>query len=236
MRTPRKPARLVLGAVIATSLLLTGCASSSPTPSPSGSATVDVVAPAGATEFGMPAGTGAITIDLWTDLSCPFCQMLEAETGEIIAQGVSDGEVTFVIHPLNFVSGKHGDETDWSTRAANALAAVLDAGQGDHLPAFYALLQEHQSDANDKHPTDADILELATEAGVTADISDAVATLRFGPWVAASNEHWLGRTISGTDKVVQGVPILAVDGKVLSFEDTSDVAGTLQSAIDAARG
>ncbi len=119
------------------------------------------------------------------------------------------------------MSAKHGDETDWSTRAANALAATVDAGQSDRLPALYALLQEHQlTEAG--APTDEEILAFAAEAGVTADIADAVAAQRFGPWVTASNEHWLGRAIDGTERVVDGVPILLVDGAVFEITDGDD--------------
>ena len=103
----------------------------------------------------------------------------------------------------------------WSTRAANALAAALDAGQGDRIPAFYALLQENQTTADGTtHPSDADILAFAQQAGITADLSDAVASQRFGAWVQASNDHWLGSTIAGTGKVVSGVPVLVIGNEV----------------------
>lgn len=233
MRAHRSPTRLLVAAA-AGALLLSGC-SAPTTPSPATSASAAVTAPAGSTEFGLPTGTGPVQIQLWTDLSCPYCQALEAATGDVIADAVASGAATLTVHPLNFVSVKHGDETDWSTRAANALAAVVDAGQGEHLPALYALLQEHQTLADgESHPSDDDILAFAKDAGVTADLESAVASRTFGPWIAASNEHWLGRTIAGTEQVVSGVPILVVDSQVVDLE-AADVAGRLRDAIAAAR-
>lgn len=223
-------------AIAASALLLTGCAAATPggtaTASPTATA---AAAPAGAAEYGLPVGTGKVSVQLWTDLSCPFCQALEAQTGDRLAAWVADGTVTFTIHPLNFVSAKHDDATDWSTRAANALAAAVDAGDADALPALYGLLQKNQTLADGTHPTDDDILALAQQAGVTADISDAVATQRFGSWVRASNEHWLGRTIGSAQQVVKGVPILAVDGTVVSA-DGDGALSALEAAVAAARG
>ena len=117
------------------------------------------------------------------------------------------------------------------------LARVAHRGEGenDRLPAFYALLQEHQTLADGtSHPTDDDIVALAQQAGVTSDISDAVASRRFGPWVSASNQHWLGATIDGTSQVVSGVPILVVNGTVIDLS-ADDLTGRLQAAIDAAQ-
>lgn len=221
----------VLIATVASALILTGC-SGAPA-QPGAGADVAVVAPAHTESYGLVAGTGAVAISLWTDLACPHCQSLEADTGDAIKSWVESGDVTLTIHPLNFVSAKRGDDTDWSTRAANALAAVADAGQSDRLPAFYALLQEHQvSDAGAL--TDDEILALAAQAGVTADIQHAVTSQRFAGWVSSSNTHWLGSTIEGTQQVVQGVPILVVDGNVFEIRGDGTDAARLQTAVEAA--
>lgn len=238
----RRPTRFVFAAA-AIALLTTGCAAQAPSPLRSDDAgasasTPAVVSPAGADGYGLPAGTGAVEIQLFTDLSCPYCRMLEEATGDVLSDAVAAGTATLTLHPLNFVSAKHGDETDWSTRAANALAAALDAGQGDRIPAFYALLQENQTTADGTtHPSDADILAFAKQAGITVDLADAVATQRFGGWVQASNDHWLGSTIAGTEKVVSGVPVLVIDGQVVALDgEATDVAQRVQAAIAAAQG
>lgn len=235
MRSSNRRRLSALVGAAALALALTGCqASAGPAPEPASSA--PVVSPAGRdVSEGLSAGTGAVAIELWTDLSCPYCAQLESEVGELITAWVSSGDVTLTIHPLNFVSGMHGDETAWSTRGANALAAAVDAGEAETLPVLYGTLQAHQSAADGSHPTDAEILTLATEAGVSADLSDAVAADRFGPWVQASNDYWLGRTIAGTDQVVKGVPILVVDGTVFEvrFDDTD--ASRLTAAVEAAQ-
>lgn len=236
MRFSRRSPRTAVLAVVASALLLTGCAAATPGgPGTAPTATTAAAAPAGAAEYGLPVGTGKVSVQLWTDLSCPFCQALEAKTGDRLAAWVADGTVTFTIHPLNFVSAKHDDATDWSTRAANALAAAVDAGDADALPALYGLLQRNQTLADGTHPTDEDILAIATQAGVTADISDAVASREFGAWVRASNDHWLGRTIDATQQVVKGVPILVVDGTVISA-DVDGALPALEAAVAAARG
>lgn len=232
MRFSRTPAALLASAAVAGSLALSGCTASPETPAPApGQTAPAVTVPANTDGYGITVGDGPVEVALWTDLSCPYCALLEAETGELLATGVDNGDISLTIHPLNFVSAKRGDDTDWSTRAANALAAAVDAGHADAVPALYAILQQHQvSDAG--APTDDDILDFATQAGVTADISDAVTAQRFAGWVAASNDHWIGATIEGTEQVVQGVPILVVAGEVFEIQESN--ADRLQAAVAAA--
>lgn len=239
-------ARTLLTAATLTAMLATGAAlaACSPTPSSNASApspqasdpspsasAAGLISPQNADEFGLPAGDGAVRIELWTDLSCPYCQKLEAATGDMISDAVAAGRATLVIHPMNFVSAKHGDQTDWSTRAANALAAVTNAGENDRLPALYALLQEHQTLADgSSHPTDDDLLGFIREAGVTTDLTNAVTTRPFAAWVSASNDHWMGSTIAGTSQVVQGVPILVIDGRVVDLS-AADAIDQVRTAI-----
>lgn len=232
MRHRRTPVALLTAALLAGAGALSGCGATAEPPASTapGATTPAVTTPAHVEGYGIATGDGPVDVALWTDLSCPYCALLEAETGDVLADAVAAGDITLTIHLLNFVSAKRGDDTDWSTRAANALAAAADAGQTDAVPALYALLQRHQvSDAG--APTDDDILALAAEAGVTADIADAVHTQRFAGWVGASNDHWIGRTIAGTDQVVQGVPILVVDGAVFEIRETN--AERLSAAIAA---
>jgi hypothetical protein len=82
----RRPHRLVLAAA-AVALLTTGCVAQAPSPSDEAGASAStpaVVAPAGADGYGLPAGTGAVEIQLFTDLSCPYCRMLEEATGDVL--------------------------------------------------------------------------------------------------------------------------------------------------------
>lgn len=224
----------LIAAAAASVLLISGCAAGAPAPSVTPSPDA-VIAPANARGFGLPTGEGAVEIALWTDLSCPHCQALDEAIGADLENMVADRDATLTIHPLTFVSAKRGDTTDWSTRAANALAAVLDAGEGDRLPTFYALLQAHQV-TQDGAPADEQIIELAAEAGVTADISEAVTTQRFAAWATASNDHWLGRTIDGTERVVEGVPILVIGGQVFEIRDDGTDAERVRAAVAALVG
>lgn len=212
-------------------MLLGGC-SASPAPTPSASSTT-ATAPRGAEGYGLSAGDGPIAVNLWTDLSCPWCKKLEAETGALLADAVSSGRITLTIHLLNFVSAKHNDATQWSTRAGGAMAAVADAGKSELLPELYRVLQSHQVEGGTA-PTDAELLTFVTEAGVTADVSDAVNNNTFGPWIQASNDYWIGRTVEGTTHVIQGVPDLQVAGKMFDVKFDSTDAPRLEEAITAA--
>ncbi|MCR2828084.1 DsbA family protein, partial [Microbacterium sp. zg.Y909] len=98
--------RLLPFAVIAAALVaLTGCtaadtdpnanASTAPTP-----ATSSLTDPA----EGIVVGDGPVTVELWTDLSCPYCAVLEETTGDDLEAWVADGTITLSLHPMNYVS------------------------------------------------------------------------------------------------------------------------------------
>ena len=73
---------------------------------------------------GIVVGDGAVDIQLWSDPSCPHCMSLDEAIGDQLADFVSDGTVTWTLHPMTYVSAKRGDTTDYSTRAAALLFGV----------------------------------------------------------------------------------------------------------------
>lgn len=181
---------------------------------------------------GIVLGDGPIAMELWTDLSCPHCALLDEAAGEDIAEWVDDGTVTLTVHPMNYVSEKRGDTTDYSTRAANLLALTADAGELDTVLPLYALLQANQVDA-DGAPTDDALLDFAAEAGVEADLADGVEGQTMGTWVQESNDHWLGEVV-GSDTAVDHVPLLVVDGTTFEIREDGTDGERLREVVAAA--
>lgn len=179
---------------------------------------------------GIRVGDGPVEVVVFGDAACPHCMVLDAEVGDSLAAAVEAGEITLVLHPMTYVSEKRGDTTDYSARSAALLFAAADAGEVDAIPELYALIQENQVDETGA-PSDADLLAYAAEAGVTADLGDALAGDEYLALARSANDHWLGREIPGTGVALEFVPSVAVDGEFFEVrEDGTDLA-RLQTAI-----
>gem|GEM_PF-1413994 len=195
-------------------------AATSPTP-----ASMDPVA-------GIVVGDGAVDIQLWSDPSCPHCMSLDEAIGDQLADFVSDGTVTWTLHPMTYVSAKRGDTTDYSTRAAALLFGVAAAGETDAIAPLYGLIQRNQVTA-EHSPSDEELLGYAADAGATSDLSTAITD--DASLASAANDAWLGAPIPGTDQVVDHVPLLVIDGTVFEVhEDGTDAARFAAAVADAA--
>ncbi|MCR2783657.1 MULTISPECIES: DsbA family protein [unclassified Microbacterium] len=223
---PHRPLALV-ALVAATVFAFTACTAKAPESAAPPPAESSLVA-----ADGIVLGDGPIAMELWTDLSCPHCAVLDEATGENIAGWVDEGTVTLTIHPMNYVSEKRGDTTDYSTRAANLLALTADAGELDAVLPLYSLLQANQVDA-DGAPTDDALLDFAAEAGVEADLADGVKGQTMGMWVQASNDHWLGEVVA-SDTAVDHVPLLVVDGTTFEIREDGTDGERLREVVAAA--
>lgn len=233
--TRRRPFAL-LPLLAAAAIVLSACTGSPTVVTPTAPETSD--ATDAATNLvaadGLVIGDGPLSVELWTDLSCPHCAILEESTGADLQQWVDDGDITLTIHPMNYVSAKRGDTTEYSTRAANLLGLTADAGEYDALLPLYALLQANQVDA-DGAPTDDDLLAFAEAAGVTADLGEGVRDRTMAAWVQESNDHWL-QAVVGSDTTVDHVPLLVVDGITFDIREDGTDADRLRAAVEAAKG
>ena len=181
---------------------------------------------------GIVVGDGAVDIQLWSDPSCPHCMSLDEAIGDQLADFVSDGTVTWTLHPMTYVSAKRGDTTDYSTRAAALLFGVAAAGETDAIAPLYGLIQRNQVTA-EHSPSDEELLGYAADAGATADLSTAITD--DASLASAANDAWLGAPIPGTDQVVDHVPLLVIDGTVFEVhEDGTDAARFAAAVADAA--
>ncbi|MBD7956033.1 thioredoxin domain-containing protein [Microbacterium sp. Sa4CUA7] len=225
--------RLLPLAVVAAALVaLSGCSAAGDEASAGGGASPTSSPASLPVDEGLVTGDGAVSVELWTDLSCPYCAVLEETTGDDLEAWVADGTITLALHPMNYVSAKRGDTTDYSTRAANLLALTAQAGETDALLPLYALLQANQVDAAGA-PTDADLLAYAAEAGVAADLTAGVEGRTMAEWVQESNDRWVG-TVVGSDTPVDHVPLLVVDGETFEIRGDGSDAARLREAVAAA--
>jgi protein-disulfide isomerase len=163
-----------------------------------------------------------VTVDLYEDFQCPNCKTFEDESGSTLAQLVADGTVQAHYHGMAFLDTSAND--DYSTRALNAAAAVVDTAGPDAFQEFHDLLFANQPDEGGSGLTDDQLVDYATQAGASGAEQD-IRDLTYGDWVKQVTDQTSKDGVTGT-------PTVFVDGTRL--DDLSPDG--LTAAVDAAQG
>lgn len=174
-----------------------------------------VATPAGSSAYGVTVGEeGALhSVVIYEDFLCPFCGELERATADDLAALAADGKVVVEYRPFELL-GRLGD---YSMRATNAFAVVLEASGPEVAKEFHDLLFEHQpSEADPDAVSDDDLVALAVEAGADeAEVRDGIEDLAQEAWVDRATEEAIAAGIQGT-------PTILLDGEVFDDGRTVD--------------
>lgn len=171
------------------------------------------VAPEGASDYALAVGEADAPhlVVVYEDFLCPFCAEFEAASDDDLARLAEEGEARVEYRPLNFLS-RMGD---YSERATNAFAAVLDQEGPEVAKDFHDALFENQPPESGPFPDDDALIELAVAAGADeAEIRPAVEDLEFEGWVANATEE-------ASRAGVRGTPTIVLDGE--QFADGATV-------------
>jgi len=210
-------------AIVVSLVNAAGTASSADT----GSAQKELIAPTAATANGaivLGNANAPVTVEVYLDYMCPFCGRFERTNGGELERLVADGTVQLRLYPLSFLD-RMSNGTQYSTRAANAVATVADRVPEKALPlnqAFYA----RQPAEGSAGLSDDEIAAVAAESGVPQETISLFHEGRFEPWVAKFTETAFQNGIGGT-------PTVRING--LAFKGDLYSVGPLTQAIVAAK-
>lgn len=161
------------------------------------------------------------TVAVYEDFQCPICRDFEAATKDRLRAAVDAGKIRLEYHMVAFLD--RASTTDYSSRALNAAAVVLDTSGVDTFLAFHDLLYAHQPAEGSAGLSDQQLVSYAVQAGADASaVKPGIDNQKFHQW-----------TVNATDQMskdgVTGTPTVFVDGKMQP--------GTgLQASIDYALG
>ncbi|GAA1745036.1 DsbA family protein [Luedemannella helvata] len=218
---------VIVGLVLAIVVAVVKAASGGDEKSTATTPTAAVVAPAGATTGGaLTVGqAGApVRVEIYLDYMCPYCGRFERANAGELNRLVADGTVRLELYPLAFLD-RMSQGSEYSTRAANAVATVADRAP-DKVLAVNQALYEHQPEEGTTGLTDDQIATLARDAGVPGEVVAAFHENRFRSWIAVSTEKVLSGDVTGT-------PTVKINGTV--FKGDLYTAGPLTQAIVAAK-
>lgn len=227
-RKERRRRSLIVTGVVAAVLVLVLAVATALISSKDDTTDTPTGTPAGAIAgLAVPAGKASapVKVTVYEDFICPYCGQFEAAGRTAFAQDIAAGKVQFQYHVLDFLDDH--STTDYSTRAANALAVVLDTSGPTVAKRFHDLVFENQPEEGGPGLSDARLVALAVQAGATGSkVQPGIDGLDFKPWVARVTDQ------ASKDKVV-GTPTVKVDGRQIQSPDMKALAAAVGKAIDA---
>lgn len=184
----------------------------------------DIDVPAAGSENGLTIGDpdAPHTIVIYEDFLCPYCGELEATTREGLAQAAEDGRAYVEYRPFVLLS-QFGD---YSERATNAFAVVLEESGADVAKSFHDVLYENQPEESaSEFPDDDQLVAWAVEAGADEGaVRPGIEGMAQQSWVDAA-------TKAADDAGVPGTPYIVLDGE--NFQEGSDIVDIGNSLVDA---
>lgn len=187
--------------------------------------------PVSASGVGGEVDDSATRVDVYLDYMCPACGAFEEANGDNLITLASDGAATVVYHPIAILN-RFSNGTGYSTRAASAAALVADAAP-DQFAAFNEQLFAGQPDEGTDGLTNAEIADIARDAGVDDGVADQIADGsaldRFGQWVtSATNDVTANPDLVNEANGSFGTPTITIDGQIWT-ENWTDPNALLQA-------
>lgn len=175
--------------------------------------------------FALGAADAPVTVEVWEDFQCPFCQRFTFEIEPaIVEQYVESGDVRLVFRNLAFL----GDESHWA-----AVASSLAADQNRFWPFHDYLFSNFLAKDAGSFSLDR-LLEMGERSGLDMD------AFRQGLTLDAARERFaLIDAEAREDAVAMGInatPTVVVNGVPLSSPDFATVAAAIDVALSQSAG
>ncbi len=167
-----------------------------------------------------------VTLDVYEDFMCPVCGQFEGASRGWVPQYLDQGKLRVRYHVMSFLD-RASNGTEYSTRAANAFAAVTDAAGPDVAKKFHDLLYANQPSEGSDGLTDDQLVQYAVQAGAgRSAVEKPIRDRAFQQWV-----------VNATDRAnkdgVTGTPTVRVDGKDFTdFSTMQDLSTNLRKLVD----
>ncbi|MDT0203960.1 thioredoxin domain-containing protein [Nocardioides sp. AE5] len=178
-------------------------------------------APVGtAGEYGIGVGDpdAPVTVEIFEDYQCPHCADFQTAAHADLMEAAADGTAYVVYRPMAFLN-------NYSARAMNAMAVVLDTTGGEAALRMHELLFANQPSGTT--PSDADLVALAVEAGAKAeDVQAGIESLGFRQWIINANDDASKRGVTST-------PTVVVNGDVVPGRSIEELAANTAKGIEA---
>jgi protein-disulfide isomerase len=170
--------------------------------------------PANATPAGdgVVIGDGRVTVDAYVDFLCPFCRQFELSASGALATLVTDGLISLVYHPMNFLDA--ASTTRYSSRAAASAGCASDGGR---FPEYAHALFVSQPPEGGPGLSDAELIELGRSVGLPG-LAFETCVLRgnYLDWPPYVTEVATARGVTATPTVLVDGSLVPADAKMIA--------------------
>ncbi|PFG29544.1 DsbA family protein [Paramicrobacterium agarici] len=183
----------------------------------------------------------AVNVIVYLDYMCPYCGQFEQANGEMLTSLTASGDITLEMHPISFLDSM-SQGTEYSTRAANAMAAVANYQPEVFLDANAALFANQPAE-NTEGLTDDEIWSILQSAGVSDEnVKKAIDEGTFSTWVGEQTDRAMDENLpylTGDNAApLSGTPTVIIDGSLYqgSITDSGALAKAIQDAATQSGG
>lgn len=163
------------------------------------------------------------TVVVYEDFQCPICNEFEQATSAKVHAGIKAGRINVEYRMVSFLD--RASKNEYSSRAANAAAAVLDLAGPEAFLKFHTTLFEHQPAEGTAGPTNATLIDDAVEAGADrGKVTPLINGGAYDEWVAAATDAMSRNGVNGT-------PTAFIDGKAAG-DNPAAMAAALLKLVD----
>lgn len=147
---------------------------------------------------GLTIGAGDVVVSGYFDFACPICGTFVNANADQLRSWVEDDEITLELHPVSILD--RSSSTEYSTRAAAAMACQADLNPDLALEYFFILFDAQPAEQGDGLD-DAALIELSDNFGGES-IADCVEGGERYDWVTAATETAMTDGLTGTPWVL----------------------------------
>lgn len=173
-----------------------------------------------AIEYGSPSAK--VTLTVFEDVRCPFCDIFETGSRGVYKQYVDAGEVRVLFHVVKLIDVNdqaNGENASGSRTGGSALGCAQNAGLFDE---YHDVLYDNQPDeTTDPFSDPSTLISLAKKVpGLdTATFESCVKSVKYGGFV---DQNWADFNTLKLD----GTPTVEIDGTALSNDDLFSASST----------
>lgn len=154
------------------------------------------------------ATPGAPDLDVYIDFMCPICGEFERINADDLETLRTQGDLNVTYNIISILDRYSTGDSQFSTRSANAAATVANGAPAQFVD-FVEAMFEHQPEEQTAGLTDAEMTQIAIDAGVPEDVANTFADGTYIEWVTEATEQ-------ATKDGVTGTPTVFFDGKKLT--------------------
>ena len=158
--------------------------------------------------------TASVTIDVYEDFLCPFCERFETRNRNALTTALNEGRAKVNFHAVNILDART-DPPGYSTLAANAALCAVPAGI---WPAYHERLFAEQPAEGGAGPTAAQLAEIGTSLGAGPAFAQCVEANGNAAAITAATEAASANPALQTDGQF-GTPTVAVGGQKIDVLD-----------------